>query len=89
MSFLKPLDERFPIGRQLGVEAASVVPVNVFTRDGEGEQAFLDTWRDHAAFMKRQPGFMSTQLNRAIGALLHSSMRPFIRRRGLSSWSAP
>lgn len=67
MSLLKPLDEKFPIERQLGVESAPVILVNVFTLDAKDEQAFLDTWKDDAAFMKRQPGFISTQLHRAIG----------------------
>jgi heme-degrading monooxygenase HmoA len=41
--------------------------VNVFTLDKNDEQSFLATWQDDAAFMKRQPGFISTQLHRAIG----------------------
>jgi heme-degrading monooxygenase HmoA len=44
-----------------------VVLVNVFTLDKNDEQSFLTTWQDDAAFMKRQPGFISTQLHRAIG----------------------
>jgi heme-degrading monooxygenase HmoA len=28
---------------------------------------FLEAWQNDDAFMKRQPGFMSTQLHRAIG----------------------
>ncbi|WFU45306.1 antibiotic biosynthesis monooxygenase [Bradyrhizobium sp. CB82] len=34
--------------------------------DKADEQSFV-TWQDDAAFMKRQPGFISTQLHRAIG----------------------
>ena len=30
-------------------------------------RAFLRTWQDDAAFMKNQPGFISTQLHRALG----------------------
>ena len=41
--------------------------VNVFTLDKADEQAFLKTWQDDAEFMKRQPGFISTQLHRAVG----------------------
>jgi heme-degrading monooxygenase HmoA len=44
-----------------------VVLVNVFTLDAEDERVFLKTWQDDAAFMKRQPGFISTQLHRAVG----------------------
>jgi heme-degrading monooxygenase HmoA len=41
--------------------------VNVVTLDKADEQIFLKTWQDDAAFMKRQPGFISTQLHRALG----------------------
>jgi heme-degrading monooxygenase HmoA len=67
MSLLRPLDPAFPIERQLAIDASPVVLVNVFTLDKSDEQAFLKTWEDDAAFMKRQPGFISTQLHRAIG----------------------
>jgi heme-degrading monooxygenase HmoA len=67
MSLLRPLDPNFPIERQLGIEAGPVVLVNVFTLDKADEPAFLKIWQDDAAFMKRQPGFISTQLHRALG----------------------
>lgn len=67
MSLLRPLDPAFPIERQLPVDASPVVLVNVFTLDKADEKNFLQVWRDDAAFMKRQPGFISTQLHRAIG----------------------
>jgi heme-degrading monooxygenase HmoA len=67
MSQLRPLDPAFPIERQIKIEASPVVLVNVFTLDMADEQAFLKVWEDDAAFMKRQPGFISTQLHRAIG----------------------
>lgn len=67
MSLLHPMDPAFPIERQLGVEASPAVLVNVFTLDKADEDSFLKAWRDDAAFMKRQPGFISTQLHRAIG----------------------
>jgi heme-degrading monooxygenase HmoA len=67
MSHLRPLDPAFPIERQLGIDASPVVLVNVFTLDKADEQSFLQVWQDDAAFMKRQPGFIATQLHRAIG----------------------
>ena len=67
MSLLRPLDPTFPIERQLAVDAKPVVLVNVITLDKADEQAFLQTWHDDALFMKQQPGFISTQLHRAIG----------------------
>jgi len=67
MSVIRPLDPAFPIERQLAVDSSPVVLVNVFTLDKADEQAFLKAWQDDADFMKRQPGFISTQLHRAIG----------------------
>lgn len=67
MPRMQPLDETFPIMSQLAVEAAPVVLVNLFTLDAADEASFLEVWQDDAAFMKRQPGFISTQLHRAIG----------------------
>ncbi|MHB0767378.1 antibiotic biosynthesis monooxygenase family protein [Bradyrhizobium sp. 5.13L] len=67
MAHLRPLDPDFPIERQLGIDTSPVVLVNVFTLDQAHEQSFLQIWQDDAAFMKRQPGFIATQLHRAIG----------------------
>jgi heme-degrading monooxygenase HmoA len=67
MSQLRPLDPAFPIERQIAIEASPVVLVNVFTLDEADEQTFLKVWQDDAAFMKGQPGFISTQLHRALG----------------------
>ncbi len=67
MSLLRPLDPSFPIQRQLAIEASPVVLVNLFTLDKADEAKFLEAWRDDAAYMKRQPGFISTQLHRALG----------------------
>jgi heme-degrading monooxygenase HmoA len=67
MSLLRPLDPAFPIDRQLAIDANAVVLVNVFTLDKADEQTFLEAWKKDAAFMKKQPGFILTQLHRAIG----------------------
>jgi len=67
MPLLRPMDPAFPIERQLAIEATPVVLVNLFTLDPKDEPGFLQTWQDDALFMKRQPGFISTQLHRAIG----------------------
>lgn len=67
MPIFKSLDEKFPIERQLGIEAAPVVLVNVCTLDISDEQGFVDAWKNDAEFMKQQSGFISTQLHRAIG----------------------
>ncbi|MBB4192361.1 heme-degrading monooxygenase HmoA [Rhizobium aethiopicum] len=67
MSHIRPLDPTFPIGCQIELEASPVVLINLFTLDLADEPKFLEVWQDDAAFMKRQPGFISTQLHRAIG----------------------
>jgi heme-degrading monooxygenase HmoA len=67
MTHMRPLDPAFPIERQVALDATPVVLVNVFTLDKADEQTFLQVWQDDAAFMKQQPGFISTQLHRAIG----------------------
>src|ERR1700749_5080767 len=61
------LHPAFPIDRQLAVDATPVVLVNLVTLDKADEPRFLEAWQNDAAFMKRQPGFISTQLHRAIG----------------------
>ncbi len=67
MILRKPLDPNFPIQKQLEIDAAPVVLVNVFTLEEADEPTFFSAWEDDAAFMKEQPGFISTQLHRAIG----------------------
>jgi len=64
---LRPMDPVFPIERQLGVDASAVVLVNLFTLDKADEPALPEAWKHDAEFMKQQPGFISTQLHRAIG----------------------
>ncbi|AOR70667.1 antibiotic biosynthesis monooxygenase [Burkholderia stabilis] len=67
MAQFKPMDPNFPIRQQLGIAAEPVVLVNVFTLAPADEADFLAVWKDDAEFMKRQPGFISTQLHRALG----------------------
>jgi heme-degrading monooxygenase HmoA len=64
---LRPLDPAFPIDRQIAIDTGPVVLVNVFTLEPADEESFLKVWQDDADFMKRQPGFISTQLHRALG----------------------
>jgi len=67
MTEMRPLDPAFPINRQVAIDAAPVVLINLFSLDRTDEQTFLEVWQDDAAFMKQQPGFISTQLHRALG----------------------
>lgn len=64
---LEPMDPAFPIERQLDREKEPVVLVNLLTLETADEDAMLEAWTDDARFMQRQPGFISTQLHRAIG----------------------
>src|SRR5215468_9634285 len=67
MAPMRPLDPKFPIDRQIAIDTGPVVLVNLFTLDKSDEAAFLESWQDDAGFMKKQPGFISTQLHRAVG----------------------
>ncbi|MPQ84215.1 antibiotic biosynthesis monooxygenase [Pseudomonas sp. MAFF 730085] len=67
MSSVEPLDPSFPLSQQMGIDAAPIVLVNLCTVAPADEAAFLVSWAADAAFMKRQPGFISTQLHRALG----------------------
>lgn len=66
MASFAPLDPEVPIGAQLAADAAPVVLVNLFSVDAADAEALLAAWAHDAAWMKRQPGFISTQLHRAI-----------------------
>ncbi len=63
----QPLDPKVPIDTQLGADAAPVALVNLFTVDPADVHALLAAWEHDANWMKRQPGYISTQLHRAIG----------------------
>ncbi|RJL20292.1 antibiotic biosynthesis monooxygenase family protein [Pectobacterium polaris] len=64
----KPLDEKFPFDRQLGIAAAPLVLINLFTVvDPADEEGFLDAFKAAAEVITKQPGFISMQLHRAIG----------------------
>ncbi len=64
---LRELDERVTLQSQLAQPAAPVIVVNLFTVAPEDAARFTEAWAADAAVMKRQPGFISTQLHRGIG----------------------
>ncbi len=45
----------------------SVVLINIFTIDPADEDALIEAWSADANFMKKQPGYISTQLHKGIG----------------------
>ena len=63
----KPLDPKWPIEKQLGVDAGPIVLVNLFTVDAADRDALVAAWKEDALWMKKQPGYISTQLHEAIG----------------------
>ena len=63
---LAEMDPRVSFREQLQQETSPVVLVNTFTVAPEEAERFLAVWAEDAAFMKRQPGFISTQLHRGI-----------------------
>jgi heme-degrading monooxygenase HmoA len=67
MAQLRPLDPAFPIDRQLAVAASPVILVNVITVDAADVESLLKAWERDALWMKKQPGFISTQLHRSVG----------------------
>ena len=63
----RPLDQNVPIFQQLGTEASPVILVNVFQVAEADIPALLKAWETDANWMKKQPGYISTQLHQAIG----------------------
>lgn len=68
MVTFEPLDPRNPIEQQLGVTSGPVVLVNLFTVDAVDQDALVAAWKEDALWMKKQPGYISTQLHKAVGA---------------------
>jgi heme-degrading monooxygenase HmoA len=64
---LRPLDQNVPVSQQLGTEASPVILVNLFQVAEADIPALLKAWENDANWMKKQPGYISTQLHQAIG----------------------
>jgi heme-degrading monooxygenase HmoA len=65
---IRPLDQNSPIFQQLSAEASPVILVNVFQVAEADIPALLNAWKNDTNWMKKQPGYISTQLHQAIGA---------------------
>jgi len=63
----RPFDEKVPIFQQLGTEVSPVILVNVFYVAEADIPALLKAWEHDANWMKKQPGYISTQLHQSIG----------------------
>jgi heme-degrading monooxygenase HmoA len=68
------MDQTVTLADQLKDEGGAVVLVNTFVVPPEEADRLLAAWAADAAIMKRQPGFISTQLHRGVagsGAFLN------------------
>ncbi len=63
----RPLDPNVPITEQLSSDVSSVVLINLFQVAEADIPALLKAWEEDGNWMKRQPGYISTQLHQAIG----------------------
>jgi heme-degrading monooxygenase HmoA len=63
---LQPLDPQVPIFQQLQTDQSPVILVNIFQVAPDDVAALLAAWAQDAAWMKQQPGFISTQLHQGI-----------------------
>ena len=61
---LREMDDQVTYAQQLQHGDGPVVLINQFTLAPADTERFLQVWADDAAFMKQQPGFISTQLHR-------------------------
>ncbi len=61
------MDEAVTLQQQMGREVGPVILINKFNVQPDEVEAFLEAWTADAAFLKQQPGFISTQLHRGIG----------------------
>jgi heme-degrading monooxygenase HmoA len=64
---LAEMDDRVPLADQLAEEVGPVILINTFRVAPEDSDALLEAWAADAAYLKQQPGFISTQLHRGIG----------------------
>ena len=60
---LREMDDHVAYVQQLRQDDGPVVLINQFNMPPSDTGRFLQAWADDAAFMKQQPGFISTQLH--------------------------
>jgi heme-degrading monooxygenase HmoA len=60
---LRELDDRVTYLQQLQDDDGPVVLINEFNLAPDDTGPLLEVWADDAAYMKQQPGFISTQLH--------------------------
>ena len=67
MAKLVEMDAHVTVFQQMEDDGGPVVLINKFEMAAEDVEQFLSAWTADALVMKRQPGFISTQLHRGIG----------------------
>jgi heme-degrading monooxygenase HmoA len=67
MALLVEMDRHVSLFEQMEEQVGSVILINTFTVELEEADQLQEAWASDAAFMKQQPGFISTQLHRGIG----------------------
>ena len=85
MPQLVEMDRNVSLFEQMEERVGSVILINIFTVEPEEADQLQEAWAADAAFMKQQPGFISTQLHRASEAALCSSTTPCGNRSSTSS----
>ena len=89
MPKLVEMDRHVSLFEQMEEQVGSVVLINTFTVEPEEAEQLQEAWASDAAFMKQQPGFISTQLHRGIGGARCSSTTPCGSRWSTSSRPSP
>ena len=89
MPQLVEMDRHVSLFEQMDEQVGSVVLINTSTVEPEEADQLHEAWASDAAFMKQQPGFISTQLHRGIGGVRYSSTTPCGSRSSTSSEPSP
>lgn len=66
MMQMTEMDQHVLLSQQLGDAGGPVVLINKFTVESDDVETFLVAWAEDAAYFKRQPGYIATQLYRGI-----------------------
>ena len=61
------MDESVTYSAQMEQTCGPVIVINKFNVAPEHVEAFLTAWAGTASVMKRQPGYISTQLHKGVG----------------------
>lgn len=63
---VKAFDAECSIAEQFNTDESPVILVNPFTVDRDDMDEVVKAWEADATWLKKQPGFISTQLHRAV-----------------------